>query len=401
MSTTTEQMRKWSGPALLSFGFRPFFFGGAVWAALAMVLWVLMLSGQLSLPTQFDPISWHAHEFLFGYLTAIVAGFLLTAVPNWTGRLPLVGWPLGGLFALWIAGRLAVLVSAHLPPLTVALIDLALPIVLAAVIAREIVAGKNWHNLMVLAILAVLTLGNAVFHFEAAQGNIAAQGYGLRIGLGAMMMLIAVIGGRVVPSFTRNWLAKRGEGALPTPPMQRLDKLALLILLAALGLWAAAPEAHLTAAALAVAGLLHLIRLARWVGWRTTSEPLVLVLHAAYVFLPLGALALAAEIAFPGLAGLGAVQHLWMGGATGLMTLAMMTRATLGHTGQTLSATWGTTSLYLAVVIATVLRVSAGIWPDASSALYSAAGLFWIAAFGGFAVLYGGLLLRARPAKRL
>lgn len=286
MSTTTEQMRKWSGPALLSFGFRPFFFGGAVWAALAMVLWVLMLSGQLSLPTQFDPISWHAHEFLFGYLTAIAAGFLLTAVPNWTGRLPLVGWPLGGLFALWIAGRLAVLVSAHLPPLTVALTDLALPVVLAAVIAREIVAGKNWHNLMVLAILAILTLGNAVFHWEAASGEVAAQGYGLRIGLGAMMMLIAVIGGRVVPSFTRNWLAKRGEGALPTPPMQRLDKLALLILLAALGLWAAAPEARLTAAALAIAGLLHLIRLARWVGWRTTSEPLVLVLHAAYVFLP-------------------------------------------------------------------------------------------------------------------
>ena len=159
MTSSAEQMRAWRGPALLTYGFRPFFFGAGVWAALAMTLWVPMLSGRLTLPTAFDPVSWHAHEFLFGYVAAVIAGFLLTAVPNWTGRLPIVGWPLGALFALWLIGRLAVAASLHLPPIAVALADLAMPVALAAVIGREIVAGKNWRNLIVLAMLGVLILG--------------------------------------------------------------------------------------------------------------------------------------------------------------------------------------------------------------------------------------------------
>ena len=139
-ATTTKQMRAWSGPAILSYGFRPFFFGAAVWAALAMALWVPMLSGLVSLPTAFDPVSWHAHEFLYGYLGAVVAGFLLTAVPNWTGRLPIVGWRLGALALLWLAGRLAVAVSAGLPAALVAAVDLAFPVLVAIAIGREIVA---------------------------------------------------------------------------------------------------------------------------------------------------------------------------------------------------------------------------------------------------------------------
>jgi len=137
MTTTTEQMRAWTGPAILTFGFRPFFFGAAVWAVLAMALWVPMLSGHLMLPTTFDPVSWHAHEFLFGYLGAVVAGFLLTAVPNWTGRLPIVGWRLGMLAGLWLVGRVAVAVSAGLPDVLVAMADLAFPVVFAFLIARE------------------------------------------------------------------------------------------------------------------------------------------------------------------------------------------------------------------------------------------------------------------------
>ena len=220
MSTTAEQMRAWSGPALLTYGFRPFFLGAGIWAALAMALWIPMLSGHIALPTRFDPVSWHAHEFLYGYLSAVVAGFLLTSVPNWTGRLPIVGWPLGGLFALWLIGRLAVAVSSVLPVWLAAAADLSMLVALAAVLTREIVAGKNWRNLMVLGLLGVLILGNGVFHFEAARGDYAAQGYGLRLGLGAGLMLIAVIGGRIVPSFTRNWLVRRGEGKLPVPPMK-------------------------------------------------------------------------------------------------------------------------------------------------------------------------------------
>jgi len=398
-ATTAERMRAWTGPAILAYGFRPFFFGAAVWAALAMMLWVPMLSGRVSLPTAFDPVSWHAHEFLFGYLGAVVAGFLLTAVPNWTGRLPLVGWPLGGLAVLWLLGRLAVALSLALPPLFVAVADLAFPVVLGAVILREIVGGKNWRNLIVLAMLAVFTLANAVFHLEAARGDYAAQGYGLRLGLGAGIMMIAVIGGRIVPSFTRNWLAKRGPGRLPVPPMQTFDKLSLLALLAALLAWVAAPYHAASGLALLLAGLMHLIRLARWAGDRTLAEPLVTVLHIAYAFLPLGALALGVEILSPGGLGMAGAQHLWMAGATGLMTLAVMTRATLGHTGQALSAGPGTIAIYIALVLAVLARAAAGLWPDQAAWLHGLSGLTWITAFGGFALLYGRVLLRPPAAK--
>ncbi|WP_370399451.1 NnrS family protein [Sulfitobacter sp. JB4-11] len=400
MSSTAEQMRAWTGPAILTYGFRPFFLGAALWAAFAMIVWVATLSGLFTLPTAFDPVSWHAHEFLFGYVTAVVAGFLLTAVPNWTGRLPIVGWPLGGLFALWLAGRVAVGFSGFIPPLVVALVDLAMPVALGVVIAREIVAGKNWRNLVVLGMLSVLALGNAIFHFEAARGDYAAQGFGLRIGLGAALMMVAVIGGRIVPSFTRNWLVKRQASRLPTPPMQRFDKLALLGLLVALVLWVRAPASNLTAVALFLAGLMHLVRLARWAGLHTSAEPLVLVLHVAYAFLPFGALAVAAEIIFPDFGGLGASQHLWMGGAIGLMTLAVMSRATLGHTGQALTAGGGTNLLFTALIAAVCARVAAGFWPAGASQLYATSGVFWIACFGGFAVLYGALLLRAPPGKK-
>ena len=401
MSSTTEQIRAWRGPAILTFGFRPFFFGATLWAMLAMGLWLVMLWGYHVLPTGFDPVTWHAHEFLYGYLSAVVAGYLLTAVPNWSGHLPVVGWSLGGLFALWIAGRIAVAISLYLPALGVALIDLAMPLTLAAAITREIILGKNWRNLPMLGMLSVMTLGNAVFHWEAAVGGHAGQGYGLRIGLGAVLMMIAVVGGRVVPSFTRNWLVKRRAPARPAPPMQLFDKVALFILLGALLLWVARPGSEVTALALLVAGLLHLARLARWQGARTLPEPLVLVLHAGYAFLPLGALAVAGEIMFPGLVGLGAVQHLWMAGALGLMTLAVMSRTTLAHTGQALRAGRAVTGIYSAVVLAALLRLAAGLWPHASAMIYGLSGLCWILAFGGFVGLYARLLLFARPAKRL
>jgi len=401
MTSTAEQMRGWRGPALLSFGFRPFFLGAGIWAALIMVLWVPMLVGVIRLPTAFDPVSWHAHEFLFGYLVAVIAGFMLTAVPNWTGRLPIVGWPLGGLAALWLLGRLAVMVSAGLPPLAVALMDLAMPVVLAAVMLREIVAGKNWRNLMVVAMLAVLTLGNALFHWEAAQGAYAAQGYGLRLGLAAVVMMIAVIGGRIVPSFTRNWLARRGPGRLPVPPMQRFDKLALLALLGALLSWVMLPMDDGTGAALIVVGILHAARLARWAGDRTGAEPLVWVLHLGYAFVPLGAVVIGLEILWPGLIGGAAAQHLWMAGAAGLMTLAVMTRATLGHTGRALTAGLGTVAIYLALVLAVLARVAAGLWPAQAEVLHALSGLAWVGAFGGFALLYGPLMLRQKPATAL
>lgn len=383
--STAAQMRTWRGPALFTYGFRPFFLGAALWAGAAMVLWIAMLSGA-EIPTHLDPVSWHAHAFLFGYLGAVIAGFLLTAVPNWTGRLPITGWPLAMIFALWIIGRGAMLASAYLPPALAVLLDLAYLLILAGALTREIFAGRNWRNLMVVGMLGIFILGNGLFHLEAAQGDSPAYGYGLRIGLGAALMMIALIGGRIIPSFTRNWLVKQGKMLLPTPPMQALDKGALLVLALALSVWIAAPETPVCRALLAVAGLGQAIRLLRWQGQQTGAEPLVWILHLGFAFLPLGAFVLAIGHA-PG-----AAQHLWMAGAIGLMTLAVMTRASLGHTGQTLAAGSGTCALYLLLLGAVIGRWLVGY----GAPLLWASGLAWITAFWGFALIYGPLLLSAR-----
>lgn len=397
MATSAGQMRAWRGLAVLSYGFRPFFLGSAVFATLAMAAWVPMLAGRLSLPTAFDPVSWHAHEFLFGYLGAVIAGFLLTAVPNWTGRLPLVGWPLAGLFLLWLSGRVVIAVSAGLPVSLVAAVDLAFQAALAAAILRELVAGRNWRNLVVLGMLALMIAGNLLFHLDAARGEYAAQGSGLRLGLAAAVLMIAVIGGRIVPSFTRNWLVKRGETRLPRP-LGRFDHAALLVLLAALALWVFMPQSILAGAALIIAGVLHALRLSRWAGVRTGAEPLVWILHAGYGFVPAGALALGASILWPDLLSSAAAQHLWLAGAIGVMTLAVMTRATLGHTGRALAAGPGTALIYLLLICSVLMRVLAGLSPAQAEMFYVLSAATWIAAFGGFAGLYGPLLARHRRA---
>ena len=172
------------------------------------------------------------------------------------------------------------------------------------------------------------------------------------------------------------------------------------MLLLALVLWVLMPFHAVTGVALALAGVLHALRLARWAGHRTLAEPLVTVLHAGYAFLPLGALALAAETLAPGSFGMAGAQHVWMAGAIGLMTLAVMTRATLGHTGRPLTAGAGTVAIYAALILSVAARVAAGSWPEVSGPLHVLAGLGWIVAFGGFAVLYGPLLLRLPAGKR-
>ena len=393
MTTSAQQMPAWSGPAFLSFGFRPFFLSAAVWAALSMALWVSMLSGRLELPTAFDPVSWHAHEALFGYLGAVVAGFLLTAVPNWTGRPPVVGWPLFGLFSLWLLGRGAVAVSSYLPPVIVAAIDLSCLVVVGGVMLRQIIIGRNWRNLIVLAMIGVFVAGNAVFHWEAAWNGHAASGYGLRTGLAAGIIMIAVIGGRIVPSFTRNWLVERGSDQLPAA-FGRLDKLALVLSVLALPSWVVAPDWSVTGYVLLAAGLAQAMRLLLWRGVDTRTEPLVWILHVGYAFVPIGMLAMGTAVLWPSALLNVAVQHIWMAGAIGVMTLAVMTRATLGHTGHALTAGIGTTGVYLPVIASVLLRLLGGVLPDWAWSLYTVSAILWCSAFAGFLVLYGSLLTR-------
>ena len=193
MATTAETLRAYRGPAILSYGFRPFFLGGSIWAAAAMVLFIPMLQGNLALPTALNPIDWHQHELLYGFLPAIVAGFLLTAVPNWTGRLPVAGAPLAALFALWLLGRAAVASSALIGAGAAAAVDMLFLIALGIIVGREIWASGNKNNLKILVLVSLLAVGNLVFHVETWTSGTA--DYGKRIGIAAAILLISVIGG--------------------------------------------------------------------------------------------------------------------------------------------------------------------------------------------------------------
>lgn len=393
---TAERAREWRGPAVLSYGFRPFFFLAGGWAALAMGLWVAMLSGHEPLPTRLDPLTWHAHEFVFGYVSAVVTGFLLTAVPNWTGRLPVVGWPLGGLVGLWIIGRLAIALSARLPESVVLVASLSEVAVLTLLIAREILAGRNWRNLPVLGLLGLFLAADALFQMQAASEGAAFWGPGQRLGIAAAVMLIALVGGRVVPSFTRNWLAQRRVTALPAP-QGPADTGALAAGAVACLAFVGWPETQATAALCTLAGLATLYRLSRWQGHRTWPEPLLWVLHVAYGFLALGFLSTAAGAI--GLLPIAGALHLWLAGAIGLMTLAIMTRASLGHTGRALHAGPAIAATYAALILSVVARLAAAALPDQAWLLWLAAA-GWIAGFGGFAAIYAPILLLPSPARR-
>lgn len=389
--------RPWSGPALLSYGFRPFFLLAGIQGVLVMLAWTAFLAGTLPLPRAFPPAAWHAHELLFGYGFAVVAGFLLTAIPNWTGRLPLNGLPLLALVGLWLLGRLAVFAADLLPPAVLALATLLFPATLTFVAGREVVAGDNRRNLPVVGLVGALGLAQAVLHLELALGGDARLAP--RLATALLLLLILLIGGRIVPSFTTNWLRHHRPGtALPTP-FDRFDRLA--IALGALGLlpWVAAALTQPPAGAglLAVlAGLVHLVRLWRWRPLSTGGEPLLAVLHLAYLFVPLGFLAAGVGL-FLDLPGLAlAATHVWTVGAIGLMTLAVMTRATRGHTGRRLTAPPDTVAIFAFVVVAAALRVTAALLPEAGTSLLPAAGLAWIAAFAAFLIAYGPMLCGPR-----
>ncbi|MBU2531404.1 MAG: NnrS family protein [Alphaproteobacteria bacterium] len=393
--STMSQSRAWQGPPVFSYGFRPFFLMASIYAALVVALWVSWYLGAISVPTTFDPISWHVHELMFGYVLAVVAGFLLTAVPNWTGRLPVVGYPLIGLALLWLIGRIAVTLSGWLDPVSLAVLSFAFPLALLFVVAREVIIGNNTNNYVVIAALGVIVAAQALMQIQSWLGHSAETGG--RLAIAGAVMLIMIIGGRITPSFTRNWIRKANPGREPTPP-GRFDTFALLAGGAGLLLWIFVemlPRELLVPAGviLIAAGTLHLIRQARWTPDRTLQEPLVLVLHAGYVFVPLGFIlsgcAMIEPLAIAPLAG----THAWSAGAFGVMTLAVMTRATLGHTRRSLEASAGTVLVYSAAVLAALIRVAAALLPDYAVVLLQTSGALWCFAFLGFTFIYGPMLL--------
>jgi uncharacterized protein involved in response to NO len=323
-----------------------------------------------------------------------VAGFLFTAVPNWTGRMPTRGWPLAALLGLWLLGRLAVGGLLRLPPVGVLLVDGSFLLAVAAMITREIVAGKNWKNLVVLGPVLVLWAANLVFHLEALTEGTA--DVGRRLGLSVILFLITLIGGRIIPSFTRNWLVKAGSSRLPVP-VNRFDGICLVATGVALLGWSLVPGV-VTGTGLAVAGLLQAVRLSRWRGWATRNSALLLMLHVAFGFVPAGLVA--TGLGEWGLLPMAAGLHLLGVGVVGGMILAVMMRATMGHTGRELAAGPLLAGAFALVVAAAAVRAGlADVSFGGVSGLTVAAAL-WTAAYAGFAVGVWPWLLQPRVGER-
>ncbi|MTH34405.1 short-chain dehydrogenase [Paracoccus limosus] len=399
--TRTERLRQGgiprglsrSGPVLFSYGFRPFFLGGAAWALAAMVLWIMALSGHGQPGGDYGAANWHMHEMLFGFASAVLTGFLMTAVPNWTGRMPLSGRPLMVLTALWLLGRLAMTWPPGGALWAGVLADAVFLPVMAAIFAIEIIAGRKWRDLKVVAAVTVLALANLGFHAAVLRGGDPARA--ARAAIAAYVMLIVIIGGRITPSFTRNWLARRGPGPLPVP-YNGFDTLVACSSGLTLAVWILAPESRAVALLGPVAAGLNLARMLRWHGWRTWPEPLVLALHGGYAMLALGFAAI-------GLSGLGLIStagtlHVLAVGAIAGEMLAVMGRATRGHTGRALTASPLTSLSYVAIWAAALLRPAAELGDY--TLLIHLAGGFWMLAFGLYLLEYAPMLLRARKEPR-
>ena len=387
------RLRHYQGPAILSYGFRPFFLLGALFAALSILLWLPAFYGELELTITFSLVDWHIHELYFGFLPAIITGFLFTAVPNWTGRMPIQGMPLLFLVIVWLSGRVAISFSAFIGWQMAMLIDVSFLASVAIVIAREIIAGKNWKNLKVLVPLIVLSLANVLFHLEAHH-------YGLsdisrRLALFAIVTLIILIGGRVIPSFTRNWLARENPGRLPQQ-FDKLDMTAIVLAVAAMALWCVFPEHWASALLLGLASIAQILRLSRWAGYRTLHAPLVLVLHISYLFIPVGFALLALSIAAPDQVSKIAGIHALSVGAMGGMTLSMMVRASLGHTGQATEVSTLSKLLLIAVFVAALARIAAAIYLADLDVLLHIAAFGWLIAFAGFSISFAPALCKPR-----
>ena len=386
---TAKRARGYKGPRLFVKGFRPFFLGAGVFAGIAMPLWVVMLLADFSMPSHLVGRAWHLHEMLYGYVAAVIAGFLLTAVPNWTGRLPVLGNRLMVLWGVWIAGRVAMAFSS-LAPIPAVVIDSAFLVMFAGLLLREIIAGNNKKNLPVAFIISLFAASNIAFHVLWLMDEPTA--FVERLALGVIAMLISLIGGRITPSFTRNWMVRNGMKKLPAE-MNRLDMVVMVIGLVTVATWVFAPGSVVSGALFSLAAVAYLVRLSRWRGWATGSERLVLVLHVGYLWLPVWFALMALNAFNPDALDYASALHAFTAGAIGTMTMAVATRASLGHSGQELTANTGTTMIYVLLIVGAVLRIIAAWLPFDYDMMVGIAGSIWALGMLTFVFNFGPLLL--------
>ncbi|WP_308367300.1 MULTISPECIES: NnrS family protein [unclassified Microbulbifer] len=388
--------------ALLAYGFRPFFLLTGLYAVVVILGWMGFLFGGWSLPLGWSPFKWHSHEMLYGMVPAAIAGFLLTAITNWTEASPIKGWRLLLLVLLWLAGRVLMWLASWTPAWLVALVDLAFLPALALYLLRVLLQHNNRRNLILVAVLTLLFIGNLLMHLGFASGRTGLLDTGEQLGFDLIVLLMAVIAGRIIPAFTANWL--RFQGGNPDwvtrsawTDRVALISLALLTLMAPLD--ALGAPAMLIGLTVLAAALSNGLRLWQWAGWRARKEPLLWILHLAYAWIVLGLLLRALAILTGSLPD-SLWQHSLGVGAIGTLLLGVMTRVAMGHTGRPLKLAPFGLWIYLSITTAAALRLLVAAQIIDFRLGLALAALAWVLAFGLFVVLYWPILSSPRPDGR-
>lgn len=386
MQDVTETERKGiprglgrQGPVLLSYGFRPFFLGAGLWAIAAVIIWIAVINGWLEIADRYGQPAWHAHELLFGFMPAVLVGYLMTTVPNWTGRFPLSGTPLAWLVFIWLAGRVSMLLIDEAPVLVAVLIDWIFLPLFAFFCLREALAAKRISNTKPILSVTLLAILNGGFHFAAMTGGDG--GMWARAALAVYILLVAATAGKLIPSFTNSWLAQTGRSRLASSD-PRMDRLVLVTTLFASIMWILSPSAVLTAVLAAMAASFHFLRLQVWFRPAILRSSLIIAMQASYAFIPLGLLGIAA--ASRDLLGQTAALHLFSIGAVSGMMLAIMNRSIRLHTGRNIQQSWPLRLSVPSVLLAAALRGTANFIPAEYDVLMTCAGLLWIAGFACF-----------------
>jgi len=380
------------GTVLFALGFRPFYLAAGVLAVLALPAWVGFYFGWIPQGAYLRGVAWHTHEMAFGFAPAVIAGFLLTAVRNWTGLPTPTGVPLGALVALWAAGRVLILTG---PGPVAAIVDSLFLPVLAGIVGLQIIRSNNRRNLKIVAVLAGLAAANMVFHASyAGSWPAGLQRTAVVAALGVIALLIAIVGGRVIPAFTGNAIPDAKPRLLPAVERAAVGGLVLVLLMTVTAPWVSVPES-LRVAILGVTGIANGVRLAFWAPLKTRANALLWMLPVAYAWLPLALLLRAAGVA--GWVQPAVALHALTVGAMSSLMVAMMTRSALGHTGRGLRAGPVELIAFLGLQLAAVIRVLLPIAnPDAQALSITASMILWSVAFGVFVAGYGPKLLRPR-----
>ena len=380
------------GFALFALGFRPFFLAAAVFAVVYMGLWVTTLHGTIQAPVGLASAAWHGHEMLFGYAVAVIAGFLLTATQKWTSIPMPKGGPLAALFALWLAGRLVPFLPG-MPYAVGAIVDLLfLPVLLAAVL-RPVLRARQARNYAFSIMLLGMTVANILFHAAPLGYGPAYSLIGLSLALYLVVLMIVVMGGRVIPYFTERRVGFTARKWQAVEWLAPATTVAVMATVFATRLWNIGNDLLVPLAA--TAAIVHAIRLAGWQDKRLWEVPLLWVLHLGYGWIVTGfaldALA-AAGLVSPFLA-----MHAYVTGGIGVLTLGMMSRVALGHTGRPLEVPRIMPWAFAAMNLSAAVRVFGPMLaPAQTPLLYQLGGAIWMAAFAAFAVIYAPMLWRPR-----